>query len=986
MSNINCIQDFFENIVQKIPYNIAILTENEQLTYQELHQKSNQLAHYLKGLEIEKKEEILVGICLERNANLIISLLGILKAGFAYVPLDPNYPQDRLDFMIKDSQLSILITQESLSKNLPNHSAIKVNLDQEQDNINRYSTTNITHTDNINSLAYIIYTSGSTGQPKGVEIEHRNTIAFINWAIDFFSLEQLKGVLASTSICFDLSIFEIFVPLSVGGKVILVDNILHLPESSHAQEVTLIDTVPSAIASICKINGIPSSVTTVNLAGEALSNKIVQEVYKFKQIKQVFNLYGPSEDTTFSTVALIPKGYDDIPPIGKPISQTEVLLLDENLQVVPEGELGEIYLTGAGIARGYRNREDLTAERFLPNPFTNDSSSKMYKTGDIAVYLPDGQLRFVGRNDQLVKIRGFRVELGEIEATLEKYPSISKAVVILYNFNEEDKRLIAYLTLRNQGKKDNIISAIQDYLIHKLPPHEIPFSFIILSEFPQTLNGKIDRRALPIPQEETLRKTSYSPPTNSIEIKLTQMWQKSLNLHYIGVNDDFFDLGGDSLKAIVLMDEINTYFNCHISINKFLENSTITCLAENIKAKSYVNLSKDELEFMRKDVILKSDIFPENKFNFKENKDNVFLTGSTGLLGIHLLSQLLINTSYKIYCLVREKKNIDTLKRIEKRLKNNHLWEEKWHDRIIPVIGDLAEPNLGLSIEKFKELAQKIDLIYHCGAWVNIVYPYSFLRRVNVKGTEEIIKLACHFKTKPIFYISTTDVFSSEKITFIKTDQKPDGHFLCGGYAKSKYVAEKLLIMSQSRGVPITIFRPSNIINFTKPNSSFSAEFIPRMLKGCLQLSLFPDIDAIVNLVSVDYISKTIVYLSQQESSLNNSFNLVNPNPIKWSTLLHWMKKNNSNIEIISYQKWYEKLQEIIRSKVDNELTPFLTLLKSENFLQRSLGSFEFQEDKTLQNLFKIISCPCIEEKLLKAYFADYLTQPLIKNNGYRIH
>ncbi|MBL1210518.1 amino acid adenylation domain-containing protein [Geminocystis sp. GBBB08] len=963
------IQDYFENIVEKNPDNISVLTNNEQLTYQELNQKSNQLANYLQSLKIDKKEEILVGICLERNANLIISLLGVFKAGFAYVPLDPSYPKDRLEFMINDSQLSILITQDSLSQNLPFHSAITINLDQDQAKINQYSPENLTLIRKENHLAYIIYTSGSTGQPKGVEIEHKNTVAFINWAINFFSFEQLKGVLASTSICFDLSIFEIFVPLSVGGKVILVDNILHLPESPHKQEVTLIDTVPSAIASISKINGIPSSVTTVNLAGEALSNNIVQEVYKFEHIKQVFNLYGPSEDTTFSTVALIPKGYNDIPPIGKPISQTEIFLLDENLQIVAEGELGEIYLTGAGIARGYRNRKDLTAERFLLNPFTDDANAKMYKTGDLAVYLPDGQLKFIGRNDQLVKIRGFRVELGEIEATLEKHSAINQAVVILHKFSEEDSQLIAYLTIKTNTEKDDIISTIKNYLTAKLPSHEIPSNFVILSEFPQTLNGKIDRKALPKPQREIKQNTIYSASTNATETKLIEMWQNTLNIESIGINDDFFDLGGDSLKAIVLIDEINSYFKCIIFLNKFLESSTITCLSKNIKAKTSINLSKDELNYIKQDLILESDIFPQHEYKVHEKKNNVLLTGATGLLGIYLLAELLDKTSYQIYCLVRGKNEADGLKRIVNKLKNNHLWSEKYLDRITPILGDLGKLNLGLSPEKLKLLEQEIDLIYHCGAWVNIVYPYSFVRSVNVQGTKEIIKLACNYKTKPIFYISTTDVFSSEEITLIKNNQLPDGKFVTGGYAKSKYAAEKLLITVQSRGIPVTIFRPSNIMNINQSDSSFIPEFIPRMLKGCLQLSLFPQIEAIINLVPVEYVSKAIVYLSQQKLSLNNTFNLVNPNPLKWIELLQYLKEKNHSIEIVSYQEWYQELEKVVRSKINNELTPFLSVINDNNFLQRSLGSFEFEKNTNLENISHLIPFPLIKENQLEAYF-----------------
>ncbi len=978
MTHSKYIQDFFEKIAGESFDRTAILTDTESLTYQELEAKSNQLARYLHSLNVDKNKEVIVGVCLPRKANLIISLLGIFKAGFAYVPLDPNYPKERLEFMINDAQLSVIITQKSLLNKLPLCSAIIVNLDKDQAKIQGFLPQKINLLPDNNKLAYIIYTSGSTGQPKGVEILHRNTVAFIEWAIAFYSFEQLEGVLASTSICFDLSIFEIFVPLSVGGTVILVDNILHLPESPHASRVTLIDTVPSAIVSMCEIIGIPSSVTTVNLAGEALSNNIVQQVYRFDHIQQVYNLYGPSEDTTFSTVALIPKGYDDIPPIGKPISQTEVYLLDENKQPVGEGEAGEIYLTGAGIARGYRNRKDLTAERFLPNPFSDNPHNKMYKTGDIAQYLADGQLKFIGRNDQLVKIRGFRVELGEIEATLETYCNINKAVVILHKFNAQNQELIAYLTLNNNPKNDEIIPLLKSYLKNKLPSHEIPDRFVILKEFPQTLNGKIDRKALPIPPQKNYRQTAYIPPESPLEITITEIWQNALNLDYIGINDNFFDLGGDSLKAIILLNEINTYFNSHIPIDKFLENPTILGLFNNLNLASNQYDSPQDLPLIEQDktLDLKLDLvsIKHNQYNFKQGEKTIFLTGATGVLGIYLLSQLLKITSDTIYCLVRANTEENGLKRIKTRLINNKLWQEKWQNRIIPVIGDLEKENLGISAFKFNQLTEKIDLIYHCGSWVNIVYPYSFLRLANVKGTREIIKLASQFKTKPIFYISTVDVFSSQKITLIKHNQIPDGKYLCTGYAQSKYVAEQLLRQARSAGIPVTIFRPSNIINFSKPISSFSAEFIPRMLKGCLELSLFPQIDAIVNIVSVDYVSSTIAHLSQQEELLNHDFNLVNPHPISWDKLLKWITKNSILIKIISREKWYKQLRKRIAFNGDNELAPFLNLLHSDNFLQRSIGSFEFEQDSQLENLYDRISCPCINEEELKIYLLSYVT------------
>lgn len=971
------IQDFFEHSVSQSPQAMALLTDDEQLTYGELNARANRLAHYLRSLGIGSREDMLVGVCLERKAHLIVALLAILKAGGGYVPLDPHYPQDRLAFMVEDSGLSVLITQDAFLAHLPKDGVKVVNVDQ--DDFLGFDDDNLSRVNEAHNLAYVIYTSGSTGIPKGVEIEHRNTIAFIEWAIAFFSPEELSGVLASTSVCFDLSVFEIFVPLSVGGTIILVNNILHLPESPHRDRVTLIDTVPSAIASLTKIKSIPPNVKTVNLAGEALTNNIVQEVYQFEQVERVYNLYGPSEDTTYSTVALIPKGFDDVPPIGEPISQTEVYLLDENLEPVEKGIIGEIYLTGAGITRGYRHRPDLTAERYLPNPFEADTTSRMYKTGDLGVYLNNGQLKFVGRQDQLVKFRGFRVELGEIEAILTKHPLVDRAAVILHHFDDDDQRLIAYVTLKKSDTdKNQLLTQIREYLREKLPPHEVPGGFMVLEQLPETLNGKINRRALPTPERHLLwdsaTQSSYVAPRNAMEERLVQMWQLVLKIDPIGVEDDFFDLGGNSLSAIALIHDINSEFKSNISLAVFLESSTISCLSKNIKHKSDFLPIEQQANTLATDIILGNDIYPQNKFDPQKTYHNALLTGATGLLGSYLLSELLTTTDYHIYCLVRAKDTQEAQQRIRNKLEKNNLWQREWESRIIPLTGDLSQTSLGLHPEQIQLLSEKIDLIYHCGAWVNIVYPYSSMRASNIESTKEIIKLACKNDCKPIYYISTTDVFSSQDIRKIAIDQKPDGDYLCGGYAQTKYAAEELLQQAQKRGVPVTILRPSNIIEAHQSDPTLVTEFIPRMFQGCLQLKLFPQIRAIVNLVPVDYVSKIIVYLSQHQAYFNQTFNIVNPKPCSFSDILQWMKDKNYQFSIVSHQQWIEQLEATVKTGTHNSLAPFVSLLHFENFLQRSLGSFEFENNQTLKQISHKIPCPPVDEQLLNIYLHHYLS------------
>ncbi|BAY79067.1 amino acid adenylation domain-containing protein (plasmid) [Nostoc linckia NIES-25] len=570
-----CIHQLFEYQVEKTPDQIAVIYEDKQLSYQELNQRANQLAHYLQALNV--KPEVLVGICLERSLETIVGLLAILKAGGAYVPLDPAYPSERLALMLEDSQLPILLTQQNLLSKLPEHQAHVVCLDSDAEAITQQSQENLTCLVTDENLSYVIYTSGSTGKPKGVAIEHHNTVALLHWAKEVFTTEDLAGVLAATSICFDLSVFEIFVPLCWGGKVILAENALYLPTLPAAQQVTLINTVPSAIAELLRIQGIPASVRTVNLAGEPLQNRLVQQIYELDNIQKVFNLYGPTEDTTYSTFALVKKG-DTIVTIGRPIAKTTCLILDEHMQVVPTGVEGELYIAGEGVARGYLNRPELTDRRFIPNPFNN---SKLYKTGDLARYLPDGNIEYIGRIDQQVKIRGFRIELGEIETALWEHPDMQEAVVIAREFSPGDKRLVAYVVPKHESSDTNV-GDLRRFLKQKLPDHAIPSRFVQLSALPLTANGKVDRKALPAPTQTLNANEKFVAPRTPIEERVAEIWSAVLGLKNIGVHDNFLALGGHSLLAFQILCRIRDTFQVELPMRHLFEAATIADIAQSI--------------------------------------------------------------------------------------------------------------------------------------------------------------------------------------------------------------------------------------------------------------------------------------------------------------------------------------------------------------------------------------------------------------------
>ena len=538
------IHQLFEAQAERTPDAVAVVFATEQLTYQELNQQANQLAHYLQTLGVGS--EVLVGICIERSLAMVIGMLGVLKAGGAYVPLDPDYPEERLQYMLSASQVPVLLTQQHLTPKLAAANTQLIDLDKDWPTIAQLPGENLAPLATPNSLAYVLYTSGSTGLPKGVAIEHHSPVALIDWARSVFSSEDLRGVLASTSICFDLSVFELFVTLSLGGKIILAENALQIPTLPAAQEITLINTVPSAIAALLRINAMPPHVCTVNLAGEPFPNELAQQLYQHSTIRRVFNLYGPSEDTTYSTVALVERGATSAPTIGRPIHNTVAYILDRHLQPVPIGISGELHIGGAGLARGYLNQPDLTQAKFIPNPFSHEPGARLYKTGDLARYLPDGNIEFLGRLDHQVKIRGFRIELGEIEAVLGQYPQIQHAVVVARTEAQGTPGLIAYLTPQSAESQ---LSTIRNYLRARLPGYMIPTAFVALDQIPQTPNGKVDRNALPVPSFSS-SVVPDAPPHNLAEQKIAAVWRQVLNRQVLSIHDSFFEVGGHSLLAV----------------------------------------------------------------------------------------------------------------------------------------------------------------------------------------------------------------------------------------------------------------------------------------------------------------------------------------------------------------------------------------------------------------------------------------------------
>ncbi|OHW38917.1 non-ribosomal peptide synthetase [Pseudomonas sp. 06C 126] len=522
--------------VERQPDALALTYGAKTLSYRQLDRQANQLAHKL--IELGVGPEVRVGVAMQRSDALIIALLGVLKAGGAYVPLDPDYPADRVAYMLEDSRAQVLLTEAELLADLPETQAQVLLMDDLAD----YPLTAPVTQVEPDNLAYVIYTSGSTGKPKGVAIAHGNVLALIHWSQQVYSREDIQGVLASTSVCFDLSVWEIFVTLANGGSLILARNALELPDLPARDQVRLINTVPSAINALQRAGQIPESVRIINLAGEPLKQSLVDSLYQQPSIKQVYDLYGPSEDTTYSTWT--PREAGGQPCIGRPLSNTQGYILDADLQPVPTGSAAELHLAGAGITRGYLGQPALTAEKYVPNPFST-TGERLYRTGDLTRYRPDGVIEYVGRIDHQVKIRGLRIELGEIEARLLSHPQIKEALVIA----QDGRLLVAYVVPAAMPQDQAAFEqTLRAHLAETLPEYMLPTVIMALAQFPATPNGKLDRKALPRAGEAKVQ--AFSAPQEPRQLLLAGIWQDILGLPQIGLDDNFFELGGDSIVSI----------------------------------------------------------------------------------------------------------------------------------------------------------------------------------------------------------------------------------------------------------------------------------------------------------------------------------------------------------------------------------------------------------------------------------------------------
>lgn len=1457
-SQTKCIHQLFETQAKRIPNYTAIVFEDQQLTYAELNAQANQLARYLQRLGVGP--EALVGIYLERSLELIVALLGILKAGGAYLPLDPTLPSSGLALRLQDAQVSCIVSHSSLQ--LGQEHTTVVYLDTDSD-IAQESQENPSSAVTIENLVYVLFTSGSTGKPKGVAVEHQQLLNYLNAIATRLDLSVCNNFATISTFAADLGNTTIFSSLCLGGCLHMISperasNPETLADYFHRHPIDCLKIVPTHLTALLTSSR-PEQILPKQrliLGGEACSWNLIAQIENYAPECLIFNHYGPTEATVgVLTYAIQPGQTGDrgeTVPIGRPLANTQVYLLDSYLQPVPIGVPGDLYIGGAGVARGYLNQPILSSEKFIPNPYA--SGERLYKTGDLARYLPDGNIEFIGRIDNQVKIHGYRIELGEIEAVLSQHPAVQEVVVTAREDRQGNRRLVVYFVPQPESTLTvgaSLIGVLRSFLQQQLPDYMIPTAFVWLKALPLTPNGKVDRWALPAPDfTKPELEATFAAPRTPVEEVLTELWTNILGLEQVGIHDNFFQLGGDSILSMQLIakanqsgikltpkqifqyqtvaelatvagiaqaspaqqglvtgdvpltpiqrwflaqnlpdphhwnqsillecavtfdptlleqaiykliehhdalrlrfyrdashwqqvnasleqkvsltrldlsaqapeaqklaieataNELQTSLNLstgplmrvaffdlgadkrsrllivihHLAVDgvswrilledlqttyqqidrgqaiqlpakttpfqqwarrlqkyaqstaiqqelaywlaqpmlhdylpvdmegnntmtaartvsvalsveetqallqeipaayqtqindvllaalvlayeqwtgkpsllvdleghgreeifedmdlsrtvgwfttifpvlfyrgetsdsvavlkavkeqlqripnrgigygvlrylsdekveqqlqtlpqaeirfnylgqsdqvfhksslfapapessgvnrslqgsrKYLldingiiaggqlrldwtysetihHRSTIESLAKNfVAALRQLIVHCKSLQFtapsilaqegcastsdaaLEADTILDSTIYPAIPAKYPTKPARIFLTGATGFLGAFLLYELLQQTQADIYCLVRSTDTNLAKQRILSNLEsyllgNKAFSNNSYASRIIPVVGDLSQPLLGLSQPQFQAMADQIDVIYHNGAITNLVYPYSVLKAANVLGTQEILRLASQVKLKPVHYISTLNVLSSSnnspatvipELNTLEQVAAPDG-----GYAQTKWVAEKLVMTARERELPICIYRLGRVSGHSQTGVCNLNDRMYRMIKGFIQLGSAPEQNAEIDMTPVDFVSKAIVHLSSQKELLNQVFHICNPHPLPASELFNWLASFGYSIRQTPSDQWQAELFNHPKGFSENALFPLMPFLASREShrsnntesLEQTFNpaSIKFDCQNTLNGLSRTsIICPPVDTKLLTTYFS-YLIQ-----------
>ena len=904
--------DLFEKQVKKTPNKTALVFGEKNYTYKELQDKVNKLAYYLHSLG----DNEVVGMLMDRSDSLIISQLAILKSGSGYLPIDPTYPEERIKYIIEDSGVNVILTENKYKDIVP----VKAVLVNDENNYKTYKEFKTNQTPD--SIAYLIYTSGSTGKPKGVMIKQSNVVNFICGTFHDMPLKNLT-IVSITTMCFDIYVFESLLPLCTGMKVVMAsnedqNNPILLNDLCLKNKVDVIQTTPSKFK-LLMTDKLPylSNLKVVSLIGEPFPLDLLKDIKSVSQTR-IYNMYGPTETTVGSTLKELTNTNTNNITIGTPLPNTHALVLDNDMNFVPYNVPGTLYLGGDGVTIGYKNRPELTSEKYVMY-----NGERIYNTGDLAKVLPNGELECLGRADFQVKIHGLRIELGEIETDICSYKGVKSAVVTVKNVQGRDI-LCGYFVADGRVS----LSLLKKSLAKKLPSYMVPSYLVQLETFKYTPNGKIDRKALPEPVFEA--KEIVAPKTE-LENKILNIWRTILSLEEISIDDNFFEIGGDSLSALKLQIELMKH-NYNINYGDLFKNNTIHSLANfienNMKQTAVITYAKKDFKKIDK-LLKKNTTFRSMKLKQKILK-NVLLVGATGFLGIHVLAELLKIDDIKIYCLIRK----DPSTSPENKLKRKFQYyfgsdlSNLFGKRLFVIAGDITNDNFGTSSDVYSFLGKEVQTVVNCAASVKHYGYYGEFEKINVIGVKNLVKFCEEFNKE--FYQTSTISVSGNTMTSLPSSYTPKKTIYFGEnnlfinqpldnvYVRSKFEAEKYVLEEiankKLRGLVLRIGNITNRYTDGKFQENSSDNAFLNRLKAFLFLKELPEsmISNYVEFSPVDKIAESIVACMRYYTYPMTVLHLYNSNHLYINIFLEYLYELGYDISIVKDEVFKEHLNNLL--------------------------------------------------------------------------